>query len=261
MLLTSIAEENKNFMKVLILSAGYGTRLYPLTRNQPKPLLPIGDKPLIDYLIEKVKNVSALSEIYVVTNDKFFKNFKSWAAQKEDFSFPITVINDKTKTAEDRLGSIGDVQFVVNQRDVKEDLLVVGGDNLFDYALDDFLSFAQDQKDKVTVGLYDVKEKEWAKKFGVAMLNGNRNITVFEEKPENPKTSLIAMCLYYMPQQTLSLIAEYIEESGKVDLAGDYINWLCQAKRLLGFQFEGKWCDIGSMDAYAQAQIDFRINF
>jgi len=148
MLLTSIAEENKNFMKVLILSAGYGTRLYPLTRNQPKPLLPIGDKPLIDYLIEKVKNVSALSEIYVVTNDKFFENFKSWAAQKEDFSFPITVINDKTKTAEDRLGSIGDVQFVVNQRDVKEDLLVVGGDNLFDYALDDFLVLLKIKKIK-----------------------------------------------------------------------------------------------------------------
>ncbi|MDD3375420.1 MAG: nucleotidyltransferase family protein [Candidatus Omnitrophica bacterium] len=247
-------------MKTLILAAGYGTRLYPLTKDQPKPLLPIGDKPLIDHLIEKVKNASDLSEVYVVTNDKFFEHFKDWASGKKDFSFPITIINDKTETPEDRLGSIGDIRFVANQHDIKEDLLVIGGDNLFDYALDEFLNFAKEQSDKVTVGLYDIKEKEMAKKFGVAMMNGNRNITVFEEKPAKPKTSLIAMCLYYMPVETLSLIAEYIKESGKVDLAGDYIKWLCQLKKLLGFQFEGKWYDIGSIEAYTQAQIDFRIN-
>ncbi len=248
-------------MKVLILAAGYGTRLYPLTKDQPKPLLLVSDKPIVDHLIEKVKDAKNLSEIYVVTNDKFFENFKIWASEKKDCIVPITIINDNTKTPEDRLGSIGDVQFILEQCSVSEDLLVIGGDNLFDYSLDEFLSFSSENKDRVTVGLYDVKKKERASKFGVAQMNGDRIITLFEEKPEIPKTSLIAMCLYYMPHQTLSLIKAYIQDSGKADRAGDYINWLCETKKLLGFQFEGRWYDIGSIEAYTQAQNDFKTNF
>jgi glucose-1-phosphate thymidylyltransferase len=244
-------------MKVLILAAGYGTRLYPLTKDKPKPLLPIHRKPLLNYLIEKVQKAPGLNEIIVITNDKFFQSFQAWTKKNASFPIALKIMNDGTKTPEDRLGSIGDIRFVLEQQKINEDLLVIGGDNLFDYGLDDFFVFAQSKKDHVTVGLYDIKDVAQAKNFGVALVDQSRQVTLFEEKPPQPKTSLIAMCLYYLPKETLALIEKYIQEGGKVDRAGDYIGWLCQKKRLNGFQFEGTWYDIGSIEAYNEAQDKF----
>ncbi len=245
-------------MKVLILAAGYGTRLYPLTKDKPKPLLPIEpDKPLINYLVERVVGLQELTEIYVVTNDKFFEKFQQWAETFRGLSVPMTIVNDGTKTPEDRLGSIGDIDFTVKGYKIAEDLLVVGGDNLFDFKTDQFFTFAMANKEKVTLGLYDIKHIEKAKNFGVAAMDGSHSVISFEEKPSKPKSSLIAMCFYYLPKKTLPLIQQYMTQGGKVDLAGDYIKWLCEQKRLCGFQFSGSWYDIGSLEAYHEAQADF----
>jgi glucose-1-phosphate thymidylyltransferase len=245
-------------MKVLILAAGYGTRLYPLTKDRPKPLLPIEpNKPLINYLVERVTGAKELSEIYVITNDKFFEKFQQWAASFTTCAVPITIINDGTKTPEDRLGSIGDIDFTLKGHKVEEDLLVIGGDNLFDFNIEKFFAFARTRKEQVTLGLYDIKHIEMAKSFGVAAIGDNQMVTLFEEKPLKPKSSLIAMCFYYMPQATLPLIKKYITNGGKLDLAGDYIKWLCEQERLCGFQFSGSWYDIGSLEAYHEAQTDF----
>ncbi|MDP8266141.1 MAG: nucleotidyltransferase family protein [Candidatus Aceula meridiana] len=245
-------------MKVLILAAGYGTRLYPLTKEKPKPLLPISEKPILNYLIEKFQDASLVSEIITVTNDKFYDIFNAWAKENKDFPVKLTVVSDGTKTPDDRLGSIGDIRFVVEKEKIEEDLLVIGGDNLFDYDLDDFLKFSGENSDKVTVGLYDIKEIAQASKFGVAAIGENKKVVSFYEKPAEPKTSLIAMCLYYFPKNTMALIDKYITEGGKQDRAGDYIGWLCGQDLLCGFQFEGKWYDIGSIEAYNEAQEEFK---
>jgi glucose-1-phosphate thymidylyltransferase len=246
-------------MKVLILAAGYGTRLYPLTKDRPKPLLPIEErKPLINYLIENVQAEKTLSEVYVITNDKFYGKFQDWACDYEDAPVKITIINDGTTTPEGRRGSIGDIDFTVKTQKINEDILVIGGDNLFDFKTDTFFEFAIPQKDKVTIGLYQIKDLVMAKHFGVVAVDQDRTVTSFEEKPQQPKSNLIAMCFYYMPKNTLSLITQYISEGGKVDLAGDYIKWLCEQKRLCGFQFKGSWYDIGSLEAYKEAQDDFK---
>ena len=245
-------------MKVLILAAGYGTRLYPLTKDKPKPLLPIEpNKPLINYLIERVAGIKELSEIYVVSNDKFFGQFQQWAKSFAHLSAPITIINDGTKTPEDRLGSIGDIDFTVKGRKVNEDILVIGGDNLFDFNIEKFFAFAVTKQEKVTLGVYDIEHIEMAKSFGVVAMDAKQAVTLFEEKPAKPRSSLIAMCFYYMPKSTLALIQEYIAKGGKLDLAGDYIKWLCEQKRLCGFQFQGSWYDIGSLEAYHEAQEAF----
>lgn len=245
-------------MKVLILAAGYGTRLYPLTKDKPKPLLPIEpDKPLINYLVERVATAKDLSEIYVVTNDKFFEKFQQWAKAVRGLNVPVTIVNDGTTTPENRLGSIGDIDFTMSQHPVREDLLVIGGDNLFDFDLDGFFAFARAHQDKVTLGLYDIQKIARAKSFGVAAMSKENVVTSFEEKPQNPRSSLIAMCFYYLPAKTLPFIKEYIAQGGKIDLAGDYIKWLCEQKRLYGFQFQGAWYDIGSLEAYHEAQADF----
>lgn len=246
-------------MKILILAAGYGTRLYPLTKDKPKPLLTINTKPLLNHLIDKFRDIDSAQEIIVVTNAKFFGSFKDWAKENDDFPIPISILDDGTSTPETRLGSIGDICFALKETSINDDLVVLGGDNLFDYDLDKFFDFSKQRADKVTVGLFDIVDKQKASCFGVAAVDEDQNVVMFKEKPQHPESSLIAMCLYYLPKNTFSFIREYIAQGGKQDLAGDYIGWLCDQKRLCGFQFQGRWYDIGNVEAYHQAQKDFGV--
>src|SRR3989338_4550703 len=197
-------------MKALILAAGYGTRLYPLTINQPKPLLLVSNQPMINFVLKKVAEIKEIDEVFVVSNDKFFALFRHWAAKVES-SFKhlkITVINDGSKSPKDRLGAIGDIHFVIEKRKVKEDLLVVGGDNLFNFGLKDFIKFALRHSPGVSLGLIDIRNKREATKFGVVDLDRSRRLKSFLEKPELPPSTLIAMCLYFLPVKSLQRIEE-----------------------------------------------------
>ena len=245
-------------MKVLILAAGYGTRLYALVKDMPKVLLEINEKPLIDHLLDKLGGLKGLNEIIVVTNAKFYEIFQAWANRKQKKAIPISVINDGTTSPEDRLGSIGDVRFVLKKLNLNEDLLVVGGDNLFDYRLEDYHAFAIGKSPRVTIGLYDIKDKSKASQFGVVGLDSLDKIISFDEKPKAPKSSLIAMCLYYMPKDSIHFIEDYIRETKNTDAAGSYISWLSRQEDVFGFKFEGKWYDIGSVESYKAAQADFK---
>jgi len=244
-------------MKVLILAAGYGTRLYPVVKDTPKPLLDIGGRPLIDYLLDKVRGFADLSEVLVVTNDKFYGMFRLWAKKNADFSAPITVINDGTRSPDDRLGSIGDIRYVLQNTDLKEDLFVLGGDNLFDYSLDEYAAFAQKNAPAVTIGLYDIGSLKEAARFGVVELQGQGKVTTFEEKPPHPKSTLIAMCAYYLPRTSLAFIHDYVNQTRQTDKAGDYIHWLVERGEVYGFRFDGTWYDIGSLEALKEAQEKF----
>ncbi len=246
-------------MKILILAAGYGTRLYPLIKDTPKSLLPIHGKPLINFILDKVQDLKGWDEIIVVTNNKFFNHFQEWAKKQPRLANKIRVVNDETNSPEDRLGSVGDIEFVLKKEKIKDDLLVVGGDNLFDYELETYLSFAQKKSPFATIGVFDIKNIEEAKKFGVVTLNREQKVTAFEEKPSTPKSSLIAMCFYYFPKESLNFLAQYIQLFKKADKAGDYIHWLSQQTNVYGFQFEGKWYDIGSIESYQEAQKAFSV--
>ncbi len=241
-------------MKVIILAAGYGTRLYPLTENTPKPLLLIKEKPLLNYLLEKVKDFDNLNEIIVVSNDKFYSDFCQWRKTIKNLSCALTIINDETKTPEDRLGSIGDIEFVLKKMSLAEDILVIGGDNLFDYSLNDFMVFCRKKSPQATIGLFDIKDKNQAKLFGVVGLGKDSQITSFEEKPAVPKSSLIAMCLYYFPKNSLHLFKDYLQSVKKSDTAGEYINWLSRQEAVYGYTFNGQWFDVGSFESYRKAQ-------
>ena len=243
-------------MKALILAAGYGTRLLALGEGRPKALLDINNKPLINYTLEKIQSLANLNEVLVVTNDKFHTHFEDWAKAQKKFPYPIRVINDGTKTPEERLGSVGDMNFVLKKTNLKDDLLVIGGDNLFDYELTDYLEFSKNKK-TITIGLYDIGDLNQAPKFGVVSLDQKCKIINFEEKPKQPKSTLIAMCCYYLPANSLGLIQQYLNESGKSDTAGDFIRWVSQKIDVYGFKFIGKWYDIGSIESYHEAQKAF----
>ena len=242
-------------MKALILAAGYGTRLASVIKDIPKPLIPVGNRPLIDYVVDKLADIKHLSEIVVVSNNKFTPHFQEWAASRSGLK--IRIVNDTTNTPEERLGSVGDIRFVWQKESSLQDWLIIGGDNLFDGNLSHFMDSAISKSPAMSIGVYDVKETQAATKFGVVAVDANQKIISFQEKPKNPATSLIAMCLYYFPKQTLGFLAEYLSESKAVDAAGSYIQWLSEKKNVYGFQFSGKWYDIGSIESLEEARAHF----
>jgi glucose-1-phosphate thymidylyltransferase len=231
-------------IKALVLCAGYATRLYPLTLNQPKPLLEIAGKPMINYIIEKLELVEEINEIFIVTNNKFFNHFNEWN-QTHNFKKQITIINDKTLSNEDRKGAIGDIHFVIKQQNIQEDLIVIGGDNLFEYDLREVVEFFKKKRATVT-SLYDVKTIERAKLYGVVELDEKDKILDLVEKPEMPKSTLISTCVYIYPKKTLKRFDQYIEEGHPPDKTGSFLEWLHKIEPVYGYKFKGEWFDIGS---------------
>jgi glucose-1-phosphate thymidylyltransferase len=246
-------------MKALILAAGYGTRLASAFKDTPKPLIPVGNRPLIDYVVDKLADIESLSEIVVVSNNKFTPHFQKWAGARGG-SVPIRIVNDGTNTPEERLGSVGDIRFVWQKEPSLQDWLIIGGDNLFDGDLSHFIDFAISKSPAMSIGAYDIKEVQAATKFGVLGIDVNQKVISFQEKPKEPVSSLIGMCLYYFPKQTLKFLEEYLSESKAVDAAGSYIKWLSEKKNVYGFQFSGKWYDIGSVESLNEARAHFLKN-
>jgi glucose-1-phosphate thymidylyltransferase len=243
-------------MKALILAAGYGTRLASVIQDTPKPLIPVGDRPLMDYVVDKLQGIESLTEVVVVTNNKFAGHFQKWAASRSG-KLSIKVVNDGTNTPEERLGSVGDIRFVWQKETSLEDWLVIGGDNLFDQDMAVFMNYAIGKTPAMTIGAFDIKDIAAATKFGVLGLDKNQKITSFQEKPAKPLSSVIAMCVYYFPKQTLCFLEEYLSQSKAVDAAGSYIQWLSEKKNVYGFQFSGKWYDIGSIESLNDARAHF----
>ena len=245
-------------MTILILAGGYGTRLAELGKNTPKALLKIQNRYLVDYILEKIKPLKDVKRVILVTNNRFYGIFRQWAKEYcPGYAAPISIVNDGTNTPEDRLGSIGDIDFVIRQENLQDDLLVIGGDNLFGSPLEEYIQFARKKAPAVTIGLYDIRSLEEARRFGVVDIDARNRINAFEEKPAKPRSTLIGMCLYYLPKESLGFIANYLLESGKSDTAGDYIRWLCRKSDVYGFKFQGKWYDIGNVESYREAQSDF----
>lgn len=246
-------------MKALILAAGYARRLYPITKEFPKPLLLVKHRPIIDYIVDKLEAADLIDEIIVVTNSKFISRFRSWAS-RHPAKKRITLVDDLTRTHADKRGAIGDMYFAVNKKRLKEDLLVIGGDNLFDGDLDDFLDFACALGDKPVIGAYNIRKRQAAREYGVIKVNKEGRVIDFEEKPKKPKSALVAMCLYYFPKNKLRLIKEYFNtKDNKHDATGFYIDWLTRRQNVFAFVFHGRWFDIGHHKFYEEAKHKFSL--
>lgn len=243
-------------MKALILAAGYATRLYPLTKDRPKPLLSIAGKPILEYIMEKLEKTEGIDTIYLVTNQKFVLDFKDWLT---DFKIEkrVKTLNDGSTCDDDKLGAIGDIGFVLEKERIDDDLLIIAGDNLFEFDLSRFIRFFQEKK-APCIALYDIGDKERAKKYGVAAIDANQRIVKFEEKPPYPSSTLIATCLYLFSMKDLSLISTYLKEKRSSDAPGFYIQWLAEKEEVYGFVFKEKWYDIGSLESLRVADLEYR---
>ena len=237
-------------MDAIILAAGYATRLYPLTENTPKPLLYVAGKPIIEHIISKLEKIKSIDKIYIVTNDRFKQHFKKWLAGF-DADKSIEIINDGTKSNEDRLGALGDVNFVINTKNIDNDVIIVAGDNLFDVSLIDVVNFFKKRKSNVIV-LHDVNDFELAKYYGVVEVSNNLVVN-FKEKPPNPISTLVSTGIYLFSKKTISLIEKYIAQGNNPDKTGSFIEWLHKRKAVYSYVTDKKWYDIGSVEQLEKA--------
>lgn len=241
-------------MKLLILGAGYATRLYPMTLSQPKPLLPVAGKPMIDYVLDNLAPIQAVDHVYVVTNAKFAGHFQKWAdsyrANKSKLDF--TIVDDGSTDESNKLGAIGDLHFVLKREKIDDDLIVVAGDNLFSQPLPEFGRFCL-EKNAPVLGVYDVRTLDQARKYGVVTTDAAGKITSFIEKPDHPVSTRVGIALYYYPKAVHPLIGQYIAEGNNTDQPGRLIQWLHTRTPVYTWTVPGLWYDIGSKETLEEA--------
>lgn len=238
-------------MKAVILCAGYGTRLYPLTITHPKPLLNVSRKPVLNYIIKKLEEISEIDKIFIITNDKFFNNFEIWKTQNL-FSKPIELLNDKTKTNEERLGAIGDLWLVIKEKNIQDNIIVINGDNIFNSNLKEIINYFN-KIQKTTISIYKLQNKDEGKRFGIVEMKNNK-ITNFEEKPENPKTNLRSAGIYLFTKLDIEKIKEFVNSKTQIDGSGTLIKYLSEIQDVHGFKLQGINFDIGTPENYQKAQ-------
>lgn len=233
-------------MKCLILAAGYATRLYPLTENFPKPLLDVGGKTILDWLVDDIHTAGLVDEFVVISNHKFAHHFDKWAATK---TMQVTVVDDGTDSNETRLGAVKDIQFAIDKLGLDDDMLVVAGDNVLDFSLTKFLHYAKEKNTSCIMRYYEPEEKKLTK-CGVVEIDEKDRIVSMEEKPAQPKSHWCCPPFYYYTKADAKLVAKGIEAGCGTDAPGSYIAWLCTQAPVFAMEMPGKRFDVGNLESY-----------
>jgi glucose-1-phosphate thymidylyltransferase len=237
-------------MKCVILAAGYATRLRPLTDDLPKHLLRVGDRPMLDWVLEAVREVDDVDGIHLVTNTRFAAAFSRWAEPRG-----VAVHDDGTASNDDRLGAVGDLRLVIEAAGLEdEELLVLAGDNLFELSLPRFVDWWRGKPQPATaVPLHDVGDLELATQYGIAQTDGEGRVVRFVEKPSDPPSTLASTLIYLLPPEHVRLVRQYLGDGHSPDNAGSFLGWLAARERVYGYRFEGSWYDIGDHEQLLEA--------
>ena len=237
-------------MKCLILAAGYATRLYPLTENFPKPLLKVGEKSILDWLVDDLVDTTDIDEFVVISNHKFAQHFENWKNEKvRTRPYEITVIDDGTSTNETRLGAVKDIQLAVEKLNLADDLLVMAGDNVLNFSLSKFVKFAK-EKNTSCVMCHEENELKKQQKTAIITLDGNDLITSYEEKPTEPKGNLAVPPFYCYRACDVKRIQEALENGCGYDAPGSFAAWLSKQTPMHAYVMPGKRYDIGDINSY-----------
>ena len=241
-------------MKCLILAAGYATRLYPLTENFPKPLLEVGGKTILDWLLDDIDTAGLVDEYVVISNHKFAHHFEAWATGK---SMKITVVDDGTSSNETRLGAVKDIQFAIDQLSLDDDMLVIAGDNVLDFSLTDFVRYALEKNTSCIMRYYEPDGKKLTK-CGVVEVDDNDRILSMEEKPAQPKSHWCCPPFYYYTRQDARLVEQGIAAGCGTDAPGSYIAWLCTQTPVHAMPMPGKRYDVGNLESYQKIRTEYK---
>jgi glucose-1-phosphate thymidylyltransferase len=241
-------------MKCLILAAGYATRLYPLTENFPKPLLQVGGKAILDWLVDDIDGAGLVDEYIVISNHKFAHHFQNWAAEKQQ---KVTVVDDGTSSNETRLGAVCDIQFAIDQLGLDDDMLVIAGDNLLDFSLQRFARYAKEKGTSCIMRFYEPNDEKLLK-CGVVTTDQTDRVLRITEKSPTPETHWCCPPFYYYTKDDARLVKKGIESGCGTDAPGSYIAWLCTQTAVHAMEMPGRRYDIGNLQSYEQVQKDYQ---
>ena len=241
-------------MKCLILAAGYATRLYPLTQNFPKPLLTVGEKTILDWLVDDIDGAGLVDEFVVISNHKYAHHFDTWAAKKAQ---KITVVDDGTDSNETRLGAVKDIQFAIDQLQLDDDMLVIAGDNVLDFSLTRFVRYAKEKNTSCIMRYVEAEQKKLSKR-GVVEIDANDRILSMEEKPAAPKSNWCCPPFYYYTKADARLVEKGIASGCGTDAPGSYIAWLCTQTVVHAMEMPGSRYDIGNLESYQAVQKTYK---
>jgi len=244
-------------MKVLLLNAGYATRLYPLTENMPKSLLPLGKKLIIDYILDSIDSLSDVSEIILISNSKFASMFQDWVDSLDRTGkAPICVLDDGTNSPDNMRGAIGDIKFAIDEKNIDEDICIMAGDNIFTYDINEMYGFFKQKKYDTLVAI-NVPEKNQLQKLAVAILDDDGMILDMTEKPEEPKSHWGIYATYFYKRDTIKLIDTYLEEGNSPDAPGNFPSWLYKKCPVYAYKATGDCIDIGTLENYEKTKKEY----
>lgn len=238
-------------MRCVILAGGFARRLWPLTLDRPKALLDVGGRAILDHIVDRVECLQSVDEIIISTNAAFEPAFREWLSGRR-FAKPTRLVVEPSRNENEKFGAIRGLEWLVKQCGIDSDCLVIAGDNLFDFELQDVLDFYKKVGGPV-LAVYDVKDLEKAKRYGIVRLDGTR-ITEFCEKPEKPPSTLASTGCYVFPKETLSAFGEYLAEDNPKDAPGHFIAWLSRRQAVHGWAWRGAWFDIGDFESLERAR-------
>ncbi len=236
-------------MKAVVLAGGYATRMWPITRHRPKMFLPIGDSTVVDRIFTELEADDRIEEVYVSTNERFAPDFEVHLSERE-FEKPTLSVEETTEE-EEKFGVVGALAQLIDREGIDDDLLVIAGDNLISFDVADFLDYFQ-EREAPTLAAYDVGSRERAKSYGLVELAGDR-VVDFQEKPDDPKSTLVSIACYGFPRESLSLLSTYLDDGNNPDEPGWFVQWLQAREPTYAFTFEGAWFDIGTPESYLDA--------
>jgi glucose-1-phosphate thymidylyltransferase len=238
-------------MKAIILAAGYATRLYPLTLNTPKALLPIAGKPILNYITDEILTIDEIDEIIIISNHRFYKNFVNWK-NTFDTTVEITILDDNTTDDFNKLGAIGDISFAIDTLGINDDLLIMAGDSIFSFPLLEFYNEFK-YRDKDLLLTQHIESEEDLKRMANVILDNDGKVKDMVEKPSVPVSNLVSYAAYIYKKDTVPMFKEYLASGNNPDAPGFFPSWLHKIKPIYTYTFDGTFFDIGTPESYEEA--------
>ena len=239
-------------MTCIILAAGYATRMYPLTLNYPKPLLEVGGKKIIDWLIEDLEK-AGVERTVVVSNHKFISQFQAWAEGREN----IIVLDDGSEDNDHRLGAVKDIEFAIEEANIDDDIVVLAGDNVLNFSLSSFIDYGREKKTSCIMR-HEEKDKNKLRKTGVIEIDEDELVLNMEEKPKEPKSNWAVPPFYYYTKEDKDLIKEGIASGCGTDAPGSFVSWLVKTRPVHAYRMIGERFDVGSIEGYEKIKKEYK---
>lgn len=243
-------------MKNIVIAAGYATRLYPLTENFPKPLLKVGDRNILERMLDDIDPLPEIDEHIVITNHKFAPIFEEWV-KGTSYTKPIRIIDDGTESNDTRLGAVRDLLLALEQCNVDDDIMVLAADNILEFSLRGFIDFFREKGTSVIMCHHEPELKR-LQRTGVIAVDGSMRVLEMQEKPEKPVSNWAVPPFYIYSKTDLPLIRDCLAHGCGSDAPGNLAHYLADASTLHAWPMPAGRFDIGSLDSYKEAQEKFK---